>query len=60
VVNSQRQPVGIITDKDIAAALKKKINDLSEVMNTDFPRPPNQLPLGIFCPCAPQACRLLW
>jgi glycine betaine/proline transport system ATP-binding protein len=50
VVNSQRQPVGIITDKDIAAALKKKINDLSEVMNTDFPQTTESTSLGDILP----------
>lgn len=50
IVNSQRQPVGIITDKDIAAALKKNINDLSEIMNSEFPQTTESTPLGDVLP----------
>ncbi|MDD3265225.1 MAG: CBS domain-containing protein, partial [Dehalococcoidales bacterium] len=50
IVNSQRQPVGIITDKDIASALKKKINNLSEIMNTEFPQTTESTPLGDVLP----------
>ncbi len=38
VVDSARQPVGIITDKGIAEAVKNKATKLSEVMITDFPK----------------------
>ena len=50
VVDSQRQPVGIITDKDIAAALKKKITDLAEVMNTEFPLTQESTPMADILP----------
>jgi len=50
VVDSQRQPVGIITDKDIAAALKKKVTDLSQVMNIEFPLTQETTPLADILP----------
>lgn len=50
VVDSQRQPVGIITDKDIAAAMKKKVTDLSEIMNTEFPLTQETTPLAEILP----------
>jgi len=50
VVDAQRQPVGIITDKDIAAAMKKKVTDLSEIMNTEFPLTQETTPLAEILP----------
>ncbi len=50
VVDSQRQPLGIITDKDIAAAVKKKGNNLSEILNTEFPQTQESTPLADVLP----------
>ncbi|MDV2990251.1 MAG: betaine/proline/choline family ABC transporter ATP-binding protein [Dehalogenimonas sp.] len=46
VVDRQRKPVGLVTDQDIAKAVRKGDLKLEEVMMTDFPQTEENTPLG--------------
>jgi glycine betaine/proline transport system ATP-binding protein len=37
VLNKQRQPVGLVADKDVARAIRQKVSNLDEVMMKEFP-----------------------
>jgi glycine betaine/proline transport system ATP-binding protein len=46
VVDRQRKPVGLVTDQDIARAVRKGELKLEEVMMTEFPQTEETTPLG--------------
>lgn len=46
VVDRQRKPIGLVTDQDIARAVRKGELKLDTVMNTEFPQTEENTPLG--------------
>ncbi|AKG53932.1 L-proline glycine betaine ABC transport system permease ProV [Dehalogenimonas sp. WBC-2] len=46
VVNKQRQPVGLVSDQELARAIRKGVTKLADVMQTEFPKTLETTPLA--------------
>jgi glycine betaine/proline transport system ATP-binding protein len=59
VVDREHKPLGLVNDQQIAAAIRENVQDLTKVMNTDFPITTLSAPLAeiyeIFAPGIPVA-----